>query len=98
MKVGDIEYTIESFLVCDMKCLVKILGLYDVFHPKSHYKCIWCNIVSTMMGDFTVKSWPLRDIQQMLSHGQTLDGKSDNSRGAYAGQKGEGVKVSNTLI
>ena len=59
------EYTIIPFLVCDMKCLVRILGLYDVFSPKSYWKCCWCNCCKSEIANFNIRSWPLRDIKKM---------------------------------
>lgn len=38
LTVDDIEYDIEHVLVCDLKALVKLLGLYNCFHPKATWK------------------------------------------------------------
>ena len=31
-----VDYALDLFLVCDMKCLVELLGLYSTFHPNAH--------------------------------------------------------------
>jgi hypothetical protein len=55
---------VELFLVCDMACLVMVLGLYDVFRPSARWKCPWCLISKKDMGDFNILSWPLRDLKR----------------------------------
>ena len=37
-------YKVCPMLCCDMKALVKILGLCDVFKPNTIYKCPWCEV------------------------------------------------------
>jgi hypothetical protein len=82
--VGDNEYQIQCFLVCDMKCLVRILGLYDVFHPKSHWKCAWCHVDATNIADFSKPAWPLRDIKKMVQQGKPMNGKSEAQQKTFA--------------
>ncbi len=36
------EWKVKPVLTCDLKVLMKMLGLYDVFHPKSKSKCPYC--------------------------------------------------------
>lgn len=36
------EWTIKPILTCNLKALMKLMGLYDVFHPKSKSKCPFC--------------------------------------------------------
>lgn len=44
-----------------MKCLVKILGLYDVFSPSSHWKCCWCKVHKNQLANFNITEWKFRD-------------------------------------
>lgn len=37
---------VQPLLCCDMKALVRLLGLYDVFKPNTCYKCAWCEVSS----------------------------------------------------
>ncbi|KAL6078437.1 hypothetical protein QOT17_001609 [Balamuthia mandrillaris] len=37
-----VHYALEPVLVCDMAALIKVLGLYTCYHPKSQWKCPWC--------------------------------------------------------
>lgn len=67
-----------------MKCLVRLLGLYDVFHPSSFWKCAWCHTDKTNIADFTRTSWPLRDIIKMIQLGKKMDGKSDAQQKTHA--------------
>lgn len=79
-----------------MKCLVKILGLYDVFHPKAHWKCAWCHVDATTIADFSKTSWPLRDIQKMVKLGQTMKGKTEAQQKAFASSH-HGIKCEPVL-
>jgi hypothetical protein len=77
-----------------MKCLVRILGLYDVFHPKSHYKCGWCTVCKDELADFSIPEWNFRDLQKRISHGEKLDQeKSSESKRAKSAKYHEGIKV-----
>lgn len=60
LAVDGIEYDIEPVLVCDLKALVKLLGLYNCFHPKAYWKCPWCSVCIHNLADFGIKEWPLR--------------------------------------
>jgi hypothetical protein len=44
--VGDREYKIKPVLTCDLKALMKLIGLYDVFHPSAKWKCPFCDVCS----------------------------------------------------
>lgn len=46
LKVDDKEYTCTPVLTTDLKAMMKLLGLYDVFHPCSHWKCPYCRVSS----------------------------------------------------
>jgi hypothetical protein len=63
---NGIKYKIDIFLVCDMKCLVRILGLYEVFKPGCQWKCCWCLCDKNSLANFDIKSWPFRDIEKMF--------------------------------
>lgn len=60
------EIQVEPVLVCDLKALVKLLGLYNVFHPRSIWKCPWCLVHRNLLGDFTDNCccWPWRDPEE----------------------------------
>lgn len=75
-----------------MKCLVRLLGLYETFHSSSKHKCPWCLVKQLELGDFTKLLWPFRKIQDMIAIGKSLAGKSEGSRSAAASRNG-GVKV-----
>lgn len=84
--MDDITYTIEPFLVCDMKCLVRLLGLYDVFNPNSYWKCAWCHCNQQNISDFSIESWNLRDINEMIKIGKIQDQKAESTRSNQAKQ------------
>jgi len=42
--VGTTEWKIKLILTCDLKALMKMLGLYDVFHPGAKWKCPFCPV------------------------------------------------------
>lgn len=67
-----------------MKCLVRVLGLYDVFHPKAHWKCAWCHVDANKIADFSINKWSLRDIAKMQEMGKKLNGKSEATRKSHA--------------
>jgi len=49
VKVGEIEYTINPVLTCDLKALMKMLaamGLCNVYHPCSTWQCPYCEVKS----------------------------------------------------
>ena len=46
LKVDDKEYTCTPVLTTDLKAMMKLLGLYDVFHPCSRWKCPYCHVSS----------------------------------------------------
>jgi hypothetical protein len=60
------EYKIEVFLVCDMKCLARILGFYEVYKPVAFWKCCWCHVDKLNIVDFDIENWPFRDINKMF--------------------------------
>lgn len=33
-------------MICDLKALMKLIGLYDVFHPSAKWKCPFCDVCS----------------------------------------------------
>jgi hypothetical protein len=58
-------YTLDPYLVLDMKSLCVMLGLYEVYRSNCNYRCCWCNVQKDDLGNFTHTHWPLRMIQQM---------------------------------
>lgn len=82
--MNGINYKIEPFLVCDMACLVTVLGLYDVFHPSSHWKCCWCHASALNIADFTIHKWELRDINKMVEKGVSLANKTEAQQKKFA--------------
>jgi hypothetical protein len=44
--VGEKEWLLKPILTCDLKALMKMLGLYDVFHPRATSKCPFCSCSS----------------------------------------------------
>lgn len=46
LKVEDQEYVIIPVLTCDLKALMKILGLYNIYHPSSQWRCPYCPVCS----------------------------------------------------
>ncbi len=68
VEAGGKEWKFEPILVCDMKALVRVQGLYDCFNPKAYWKCPWCKVCKHDVFDFKIKKWPFRDateIQQL---------------------------------
>ena len=44
VKVDGTKYTIEPVLTCDLKALMKMLGLKTVFHTSSKWRCPYCAV------------------------------------------------------
>lgn len=85
LTVDETEYEIEPVLVCDMMCLVKVLGLYNCFSPQSKWKCCWCKVHESQLSDFTILSWPFRDEESMRELGRQAEAKkSEYSRSQFA--------------
>lgn len=85
LTIGDVEYNIEPVLVCDMACLVKVMGLYNVFCPNSKWKCIWCLVNETELFNFTIESWLLRDLTVMRELGKLAEVKqSEGAKSTFA--------------
>jgi len=69
----EVEIEVEIWLTCDMACLCKVLGLCDVFHTKSKFKCPWCEVIKDKIGDFTIPHWALRSFSDMTVTGATQE-------------------------
>jgi hypothetical protein len=90
IKVGNKEYTIDPYLVVDMKSLCTMLGLYNVYHPKTKFCCCWCGILrSLIVSPDAYEKQPLRNIEAMKVVGNQAKNRSSNS---YASNH-EGIKV-----
>ncbi|KAL6069211.1 hypothetical protein QOT17_007748 [Balamuthia mandrillaris] len=66
VEVNGQKFDLEPVLVCDLKALVTMLGLYCCYHPKSHWKCPWCLVSAITIHDFGIAQWPLRDEKEMM--------------------------------
>jgi hypothetical protein len=76
-ELKDIIPVLNAFLVVDMKTLCTVLGLYNVFHPKSNYCCCWCNIIRQLL--LTTKGdTSFRNLDEMKTKGQKAEGMSDS--------------------
>lgn len=62
--VGGVAIQIEPVLVCDMKALINLMGVYTVYHPKAWWKCLWCHVCEKDIGDFSIPCWPFRNRQR----------------------------------
>lgn len=65
--VNGISYTLDPYLVVDMKTLCVLLGLYDVFRSNTTFKCCWCLVTDNEIYDMKIKSHPFRKIQDMIT-------------------------------
>lgn len=83
---------LQLFLVCDMACLVKLLGLYDVFKPNATFKCPWCEVDCTKIHKFDIKEWKLRDIIKMTETATKYSHRADSTRDKHASSNA-GLKV-----
>lgn len=93
MKIGDVSYKIDPYLVCDMPLLAEVLGLYRVHHPNSKFRCTHCLVQTTQLADWSIEEWSLRSIEDLKRLGAIADTKeSDTARKFFAGSNG-GVKV-----
>ncbi|KAL6045515.1 hypothetical protein QOT17_022743 [Balamuthia mandrillaris] len=79
IKAHGIDYALEPVLVCDMAALIKVLGLYTCYHPKSQWKCPWCLVDMDNIADFTREMWPFRDKTQMWTKGEEAAKLKSNS-------------------
>jgi hypothetical protein len=84
ISVNDIEYSIEPILVCDLVALVKILGLYNVFHPKSKWKCPWCLVCADSIWDFEKPHWELRKYEEMQKLWEEVKTKTEAAKKKFA--------------
>jgi len=78
--------------VCDLKCLIEVLGLYDVFHPKAKWKCPWCNVSDSNVHHFGRNSWEFRDLNKMKEVAAKYSHQSDSTRNTKA-RMNQGIKV-----
>jgi hypothetical protein len=79
-------YEIHPILVADMSCLVELLGLYKVFNPNSKWKCPWCEADVDHLHDWSVESWPFRDLEKCTTIGNSYASSNVHStRSAKAG-------------
>lgn len=63
--VDGITYTLDPYLVLDMKSLCVMLGLYEVYRSNCKFRCCWCHCPGNKIGLFNIASWPFRSIEQM---------------------------------
>ena len=82
--VDAMEYTIEPYLVVDMKTLCVLLGLYEVYRSNTNFKCCWCEVTDDDMANFEKVSWKFRDITRMKELAKLKKKPGDNT----------GIKVS----
>lgn len=82
--VKDLVIQVEPLLVCDLKALLQLLGLYQTYHPSSNWKCPWCKVSDFEIADFTVEHWPFRNKAQWRYLVKRLRGKSLSTRKANA--------------
>jgi len=61
LHVGNLTVQLEPVLVCDMKALVQLMGLYTVYHPSTTWKCPWCHVCDLDIADFSIPCWPFRN-------------------------------------
>jgi hypothetical protein len=76
---GETLVDLEFFLGCDMVCLAKILGFNAVYHPSSTYKCIWCKVKKENLADFSIPTWPLRRMADLIKVGKAQCEKKNPS-------------------
>lgn len=50
LQVGEQVYTIQPLLCCDMKALVMLLGLYEVYRSNTTWRCAWCEVRYLVVG------------------------------------------------
>ncbi|MGH2639129.1 MAG: SAP domain-containing protein [Rhabdochlamydiaceae bacterium] len=77
LEIDGATYEIEMFLCCDLACLVKLVGLYDVYHPCSHFKCLWCKVKSETISEFKNEEPRTLEEQQQIG---TEAQRSSNQR------------------
>lgn len=78
-----------------MKCLVRVLGLYDVYHPKTNWKCAWCTVNASQLSDFSElnpKHCEFRSIEYMRRTAQGYADKSESTKKSEASTN-QGIKV-----
>jgi len=81
----EVEIEVEIWLTCDMACLCKVLGLCDVFHSSSKYKCPWCEVTKDTIGDFTLPHWALRSLAGMTKIGAEQEKRKTKRAGDHKG-------------
>jgi hypothetical protein len=51
---------------------VQVLGLYATYHPKSKWKCPFCNVCCETIHDFSKPSWPMRTEEEVNADEQDI--------------------------
>jgi len=69
------EVKVNLFLCCDLVCLAKVMGFNAVYHPKSIYKCTWCEVTEEDLDNFDITTWAFRDITKVVEVGQTQESR-----------------------
>lgn len=87
LEVDGVEYTLDPYLVLDMKSLCVMLGLYEVYRSSCNFRCCWCKCTKHKLGAFNVQSWPFRSIEEMKTLAEQNKPPSKNF----------GIKVSATV-
>lgn len=65
LTVDGTSYTLDPYLVLDMKSLCVMLGLYEVYRSNCKFRCCWCHCTKDKIGVFNIDSWSFRSIAQM---------------------------------
>jgi hypothetical protein len=65
LTVDGTSYTLDPYLVLDMKSLCVMLGLYEVYRSNCKFRCCWCHCTKDKIGVFNIDLWSFRSIAQM---------------------------------
>mmetsp|Transcript_9911 Transcript_9911/g.16963 ORF Transcript_9911/g.16963 Transcript_9911/m.16963 type:complete len:768 (-) Transcript_9911:639-2942(-) len=63
--IDNVKYKLELTICVDLACMVKLLGLKQVYNHQCKYRCPYCNVSNDDIGDFTVESYDFRNLQDM---------------------------------
>ena len=88
LTVDGTSYTLDPYLVLDMKSLCVMLGLYEVYRSNCKFRCCWCHCTKDKIGVFNIDSWSFRSIAQMKADAELNKTPSTNY----------GIKVSSRIV
>jgi len=83
LTVGLVEWQIKPILTCNLKALMKMMGLYDVFHPTAKWKCPFCPVSTEELHKFEKDCWPFHSEEDWCKWAKEVAQRSGEGKHTY---------------